>query len=173
MVCAVMSNMLSPYSKPSSWASGTVFATSSCWVKIFTLKLLSSGLLHAAASLVPHGAKLTASTWPLCRRPSLPVATSHMRTVLSSLPLASFVPSGDQKTERTDFEWPLNCHNCLPVFTSHTRTLLSFSKREPLPEAIVRPSGEKSTQLTLAECPLNCHNCLPVFTSHTRTLLSF
>ena len=54
--------MLSPYSKPSSWASGTVFATSSCWVKIFTLKLLSSGLLHAAASLVPHGAKLMLST---------------------------------------------------------------------------------------------------------------
>lgn len=36
----------------------------------------------------------------------LPLATSHMRTVMSSLPLASCRPSGLNATLSTDFVWP-------------------------------------------------------------------
>ena len=95
--------MLSPYSKPSSWASGTVFATSSCWVKIFTLKLLSSGLLHAAASLVPHGTKLMLSTVDLQLSTFRvdkhdPEVMSHVLMVLSSEPLTTMLGLSGLKT---------------------------------------------------------------------------
>src|SRR5215204_285454 len=74
----------------------------------------------------------------------LPVDTSHKRTVLSTLVLASSLPSGLNATSSTQAVWPLRGSPCcLPLSTFHKRTVLS-----PLAVASSSPSGLNSTPLT-------------------------
>ena len=105
---------------------------------------------------------------PLSCHSCLPVAASHTRTVLSLLPLASFVPSGDHATEPTKSEWPLRGDPMgAPVDASHSSTVLS-----KLPLASRVPSGLHETDMTLWSCPLIVDNRPPSSKFHSLMLLS-
>ena len=65
-----------------------------------------------------------------------PVAVSQIRTVPSSLPVASQVPSGWNATDFTQLVWPVRVRRCSPVAASQIRTVPS-----PLPVASQVPSG--------------------------------
>ena len=67
-----------------------------------------------------------------------------MRTVVSSLPLASFVPSGLQETAVTTREWPLRVDKHDPEVMSHVLMVLS---EEPLTR-MLGLSGLKATHIT-------------------------
>ena len=54
-----------------------------------------------------------------------PVDASHSRTVLSTLPLASCVPSGLHETDKTSRSCPLTVHSSAPVSAFQSLTLLS------------------------------------------------
>src|SRR5262249_52043179 len=71
---------------------------------------------------------------------SLPLPTSHNRTVPSSPPLASSHPSGAKATLQTAVLWYSKRRNSLPLPTSHNRTVPTSS---PLASRI--PSGLKVT----------------------------
>src|SRR5437764_8900271 len=55
----------------------------------------------------------------------LPVATSQIRIVLSWLPVAAQVPSGEQTRRSIPDVWPVHREVCRPVNGSQTRTVLS------------------------------------------------
>ena len=58
--------------------------------------------------------------WPFKGEPRLsPVRGSHRRTVLSMLPVAIVLPSGDQLTTRTQLVWPFKVCTGVPVSQSH------------------------------------------------------
>ena len=98
-----------------------------------------------------------------------PVATSHNRTVPSSLPVARVLPSGLNATDQTA---PACAVRGLPIWrwvaTSHNRTVPSS-----LPVARVLPSGLNATDQTSRVCPVRG---LPIWrwvaTSHSRTVVS-
>ena len=98
-----------------------------------------------------------------------PVATSHSRTVPSSLPLARVLPSGLNATEQTASVWPVSGLPIgWPVATSHNRTVPSS-----LPLARVLPSGLNATETTLPVWPVSgLPIWRPVATSHSRTVPS-
>ena len=71
--------------------------------------------------------------WPFRGWPRAePVATSHSRTVLSMLPVARNLPSGEKDTTSTHPVWPLSVNLGVPVSVSQIRAVLS-----PLPVAII------------------------------------
>ena len=67
---------------------------------------------------------------------SLPLSTSHSRSVLSGLNVRICLPSGE-KTPAALSVCPSNCLSSLPVSTSHSRTVLSSAQ-----ESSRLPSGE-------------------------------
>lgn len=70
--------------------------------------------------------------WPFKGLPRVePVKGSQSMTVLSMLPVAIIVASGDQLTTKTQLEWPLSVWRGVPVSQSHIRAVLS-----PLPLAM-------------------------------------
>jgi hypothetical protein len=78
-----------------------------------------------------------------------PVFGSHKRTVLSILPVARNLPSGDQDTARTQLVWPFSVCFGVPVSQSHMRAVLS-----PLPVAsLLEDSGEKAVARMASPCP--------------------
>ena len=81
-------------------------------------------------------------------RSSRPLATSQSLMVLSALPEASTVPSGEKVTELTKLVCPLRVRISRPLATSQSLMVLS-----ELPEASTVPSGEKATEATSRECP--------------------
>ena len=119
----------------------------------------------------PSGLKATLETvlwWPVNWSSSLPVATSHSRTVLSELPLASARPSGLKATLQTQAWWPVNWRSSLPLATSHSRTVLSalpLASRVP-----VRAEGHAPDGVFVAG-ELAAVS-LPLAASHSRTVLS-
>ena len=70
------------------------------------------------------------------------------RTVLSSEPEATSLPSGEKATLLTQLLWPSSVRRAAPVAASQSRTVLSAE-----PEATSLPSGEKATLLTLRLWP--------------------
>jgi hypothetical protein len=64
-------------------------------------------------------------------------------TVLSALPEAKYLPSGENATERTDELWPCRVVTSFCDFTLQSLTVLS-----KLPEAKYLPSGENATEKT-------------------------
>src|SRR5262245_49526698 len=75
---------------------------------------------------------------------------SHIRMVLSTLPLASHFPSGENATEFTALVWPVRgSPSWVPVLASQIRMVLS-----PLPLASHLPSGEKATDHTTSVWPV-------------------
>ena len=73
-----------------------------------------------------------------------PVDASHSRTVLSTLPLASCVPSGLHETDTTLLPCPLRVDKHDPEVMSHVLMVLS---EEPLTR-MLGLSGLKATHLT-------------------------
>ncbi len=53
-------------------------------------------------------------------------SASHLRTVLSSLPLTIHLPSREHATLLTQPVWPSSTLTCCPVATSHTTTVVSL-----------------------------------------------
>src|SRR5262249_60974269 len=98
---------------------------------------------------------------------SLPGATSHSLTVLSTPAEARVVPSGLQETDNTPSVCPLRTAFSWPVCGSHSLTVLSM-----LAEASVLPSGLYATARTQPVCPLRVARSRPVATSHSLTTLS-
>ena len=90
----------------------------------------------------------------------------HNRTVLSPLPLASMVPSGEKQTLVTESVCPMRVFKCCPVAGFHNRSVLS-----PLPLASMVPSGEKQTLVTDSVCPMRVFRCCPVAAFHKRTVV--
>nr|VTP05323.1 hypothetical protein BIN_B_05165 [Mycobacterium kansasii] len=96
----------------------------------------------------PSGLKPALSTgpvWPVSGAPiGAPVAASHNRSVLSSLPETMRRPSGLNATLSTGAVWPVSgAPTGLPVAASHNRSVLSAP-----PEAMRRPSGLNATLKT-------------------------
>ena len=87
--------------------------------------------------------------------------------MLSSLPLASVIPSGLKATLLTGAVCPVRIAHCSPVAAFQRRIVLSA-----LPLASVRPSGLKATLQTTDVCPASVLNCCLVVISHKRTVLS-
>src|SRR5260370_15891870 len=77
-----------------------------------------------------------------------PLATSHTRTVLSSDPDASRLPSGDHDTLQTPPACPSSRAVSRPPATSHKRTASSSD-----PDASPLPPSAHDTLLTLSACP--------------------
>ena len=78
-----------------------------------------------------------------------PVATSHSRTVPSSLPVASVLPSGLNATDHTEPVWPVSggADAGWPVATSHSRTVPSS-----LPVASSRAVGAERHRRDRRRC---------------------
>src|SRR5216684_3777537 len=100
----------------------------------------------------------------LSERNSMPLATSHSLTVLSSLPLARIFPSGLKVTELTRPECPVSDRNSAPVVRSHNLIVLSSP-----PQANVLPSGPNATESTALDC-LNQRNSTLFGKSHKTVL---
>ncbi len=74
--------------------------------------------------------------------------TSQTLTDLSSLPLASVLPLGENATEKTAPLCPVSVRTRVPVWMSQSLTVPSA-----LPVASVLPSGEYATDHTAPSCP--------------------
>ena len=72
-----------------------------------------------------------------------PVAVSHSRAVLSTLVVASSLPSGLNATPITGSVWPIRIRVRAPVAVSHSRAVLST-----LAVASRLPSGLNATPCT-------------------------
>src|SRR5512135_2323647 len=96
-------------------------------------------------------------------RSSCPLSTSHKRAVLSQLPVARVLPSGEKATLATPSVWPLKVRIGSQVSAFHRRAVLST-----LAEATVLPSGEKASSHTGAVCPVNSQIVAPVCASSSR-----
>jgi hypothetical protein len=86
--------------------------------------------------------------WPSSACSGAPVTESQSRTVLSSEPDTTTLPSGEKVTDVTQSEWPLSVRSGAPVTASQSRTVLS-----PEPDTITLPSGEKAIDVTQSEWP--------------------
>src|SRR6266699_2985978 len=93
---------------------------------------------------------------------------SHSWTVVSVLPDATRLPSGDQAMPTTESLCPLYVSRIVPMVAmssllpvSHTRTRLS-----PPPEATLLLSGDQATPNTFSPC-LQESKVLPVTALHT------
>ena len=75
--------------------------------------------LQASVATRPH------YVWPSRVRSSAPLAAIHTRTVPSSLPEVSCVPSGDQATLSTQLVSPSRVRSSSPLSASHIRTVRS------------------------------------------------
>ncbi len=64
-------------------------------------------------------------------------------TVLSALPEAKYLPSGENATETTDLLWPCSVVSCFFNYTLQNLTVLSL-----LVEAKYFPSGENAMDQT-------------------------
>src|SRR5262245_48683191 len=73
--------------------------TSSSVAARYSRTVLSELLLTNIRPSCPKAIELTAAVWSLNDNNSSPVSTSHIRTVLSSLPEARRLPSGEKATE--------------------------------------------------------------------------
>ncbi len=94
---------------------------------------------------LPSGEKDTVSTsavWPIKRRSSCPVCTSHNRAEPSTLAVAMVLPSGENTAVKITSVWPISCVSSSPVCVSHTCTILL-----PPSARMYFPSGEKSILL--------------------------
>src|SRR5262249_52988156 len=100
--------------------------------------------------------------WPVKRVFSRSVVMSQRITVLSELPLASDVPSGEKETERTLSEWPTKVAFSRPEGISQSLTISPCP-----PDASVRPSGEKARQLIDFVYPVNMVRMVQSFVSQT------
>ena len=80
----------------------------------------------------------------------LPVTESQIRTVLSKLPLAIKMPSGEKATDMMLFVCPARFLMVVADATFQMRKILSSP-----PLAILLPSEEKATDLTELVCPLS------------------
>ena len=76
----------------------------------------------------------------------LPVARSHRWMFMSLVPVASVLPSGENRMEKTTPKWPRTDLISLPVAASQRRMVPSFP-----PVAIVFPSAENVTVRTASE----------------------
>ncbi len=97
---------------------------------------------------------------PIC----LPVVGSQIRISLSMLPVASFLPSGDQATQTTQLVWPLQVTSGVCVSISHSRRVQS-----PLPLANWRPSGLKAATSTASVWPIVRMHKKRTTRAHTHT----
>ena len=95
------------------------------------------------------------------------VMTLQIFTVLSRLPLATFVPSGENATEYTQLVCPISVATHLPLTTLQIFTVLSR-----LPLATCAPSGEYATDDTESLCPFSVATHAPVATLQIFTVLS-
>ena len=82
----------------------------------------------------------------------MPVAASQILLVLSPLPLATSLPSGDHATDHTQSECPVREHFSEPVNMSQIFIIPSL-----LPEATKFPQGDHATENTSPECPVRVH----------------
>src|SRR5262249_41036943 len=99
--------------------------------------------------------------------PLLPLATAHSFTVLSSLPLAQGLPSGENAKDPNGVGWPLREARRCPVSASHSLTVPMS-----VPAANVFPSGENMTDRTQIRPLVSCRILSfsrPVATSQTLT----
>ena len=96
-------------------------------------------------------------------------SASHIRTLLSQLPLTIHLPSREHTTLLTAPVWPSSTLTRCPVATSHTHTVLSS-----LPLTMNLSSGDSDTLLTQSVCPRSV--CITVALSpsrrHTMMVLS-
>ena len=95
------------------------------------------------------------------------MAGSQIRTVPSSLAVASQVPSGAIATAVTRPVWPVRVARCWPVAGSQIRTVPS-----PLAVASQVPSGAIATAVTAPVWPVRVARCWPVAASQIRTVPS-
>src|SRR5439155_26784875 len=108
--------------------------------------------------------------------PSLPVATSHTRTVghfrLAGLPAptARYLPLGEKATHHTSRTNPRSVRISFALAASHSFTspLEPFSK-SPLHVASCWPPGANAKPYTASECAFQLFFFLPVETSHSFT----
>src|SRR5262249_12825909 len=96
------------------------------------------------------------------------LATSHNFPPPSLSPRASFLPWGENATDRT-FACCLRVNCSCPVATSHNRTVVSPSLP---PDANVLPSGEKANEPICPVCPFKFALTCAVATSHSFKLPS-
>ena len=97
----------------------------------------------------------------LIRSRTRPVAMSHSCTLLSALPVASCLPSGETATAVTAPVWPCAIIIILPDAASRTQTELSS-----LPTARRPPSGERAAEVMAPRPTCDFQTTLPVATSH-------
>jgi hypothetical protein len=112
----------------------------------------------AVATLAPSGKNATASMpSTLSGSPSFassfPAATSQTRSILSSPPDASFLPSFENATALTSLVWPARALTC-PVATS-TSWIASYPA-----DAIVLPSGDHASGFVPPRTPLMARSSL-------------
>ncbi len=85
--------------------------------------------------------ELMSEQWPFSVVTSFCDSTLQSLTVLSSLPEAKYLPSGENAREVTDLLWPYSV-----VTTFCDSTLQSLTVLSKLPEAKYLPSGENATK---------------------------
>src|SRR5205823_2098854 len=103
---------------------------------------------------------------PTIRPRSVPVATSHKRSVLSLLPVANILPSAVIATLSTQSSCPLKLRTTLPVATSQSCTSPELSRPSPPTDTRRELSEEKTTMD--AEPRRGVRRCsnLPLAVSH-------
>ena len=129
-------------------------------------------MLSPLARILPswENATFAQSSCPSRRCLSLPDATSHSRSVPSSLPEAKTRPSGEKVIVDTLLSCPVKRMTILPVARLHTR--IAFSKSG---QAKYFPFGEREmatgmspTRLSKPSRPLTVNNSLSVARLRTR-----
>jgi hypothetical protein len=95
-------------------------------------------------------------------------AVSQSLMVLSRLPVARYLPSGEKATQATPYVCPSSLKSSFPAAMSHTLAARSY----PPDEARRPPSGEKTTDSTPDECPLSVKSSFPPAMSQSLMVVS-